>query len=61
MVEYQIVALMVVGSSPIVYPYSILALLAELVDASDLKFVPYNKGVGSTPIQSIKVYKKLLC
>jgi hypothetical protein len=34
----------------------VLALLAELVDASDLKFVPYNKGVGSSPIQSIKLF-----
>tara|TARA_B110000967_G_scaffold209586_1_gene266477 strand:- start:4398 stop:4541 length:144 start_codon:yes stop_codon:yes gene_type:complete len=39
MVEHQIVALKVVGSNPIIRPY-IRAYLAELVDATDLKFVP---------------------
>jgi hypothetical protein len=39
MVEYQIVTLKVMGSNPIIRP--LLAYLAELVDATDLKFVPF--------------------
>lgn len=39
MVEYQIVALKVMGSNPIIRP----AYLAELVDATDLKFVFLRK------------------
>ncbi len=37
------------GSNPIIRPF--LAYLAELVDATDLKFVPFQ-GVGSSPIVS---------
>ena len=41
MVECQIVALKVVGSNPTVRPKNIIiAYLAELVDAIDLKFIP---------------------
>lgn len=39
MVEYQIVALMVVGSSPIICPFFNIALLAELLDVLDLKYI----------------------
>tara|TARA_A100001035_G_C27773274_1_gene497559 strand:- start:910 stop:1035 length:126 start_codon:yes stop_codon:yes gene_type:complete len=39
MVECQIVALTVMGSSPIIRPRIKKARLAESVDATDLKFV----------------------
>lgn len=61
MVEYQIVALMVVGSSPIIYP-SFLSFVGGIGRRVRLKICSLYKGVGSSPIQSkkckIKIYVK---
>lgn len=46
--------------SPVLGDFSFFTPLAKLVNAIDLKFIPFQKVLGSSPRRGIYISKKLL-